>query len=66
MLPVVRANLIIESNEGRCSLCPNVRFIAGAKNETVSIMKQFEAHCRKFHSDHQSSQDSHTASDPDR
>jgi hypothetical protein len=41
--------LVIKDKEGRCSLCPNAKFIAGADNVKVCLMKQFEAHCRKFH-----------------
>lgn len=46
---VIKPSLLIQSNEGRCSLCPELRFIAGAENETISLIKQFEAHCRKSH-----------------
>jgi hypothetical protein len=42
-------SLLIKGNEGQCSLCPQMKFIAGADNETVSLIKQFEAHCRKTH-----------------
>jgi hypothetical protein len=42
-------SLLIQGNRGRCSMCPKIEFIAGAANETVSILKQFEAHCRKAH-----------------
>jgi len=46
---VIRPSLVIKDNEGQCTLCANVRFIAGAENHTISIIKQFEAHCRKAH-----------------
>lgn len=46
---VIKPSLLIQGNEGRCSLCPELRFIAGAENETISLIKQFEAHCRKSH-----------------
>ena len=46
---VIKPSLLIQGNEGRCSLCPELRFMAGADNETVSLIKQFEAHCRKSH-----------------
>ena len=46
---VIRPSLVIKDNEGQCTLCAHVRFIAGAENKTISIMKQFEAHCRKAH-----------------
>lgn len=46
-----KASLIIRGSEGNCSMCPQIRFIAGADDETVSLLKQFEAHCRKAHPD---------------